>query len=379
MNHPTATWWLQPRDSIMARNARPADNTMTTLPFPWPSTLAGALRTHIGFAGGTKFSIDAKDARAISVQGPLLAERDGDTFRLLPPAPKDTLWMEIQGDPQQARLYRLTPQPVPEDVTLDTGFGDLELLTPNAATGKHKPTHGPMFWSWEHYQQWLLNPPQNPITRHKTDHGVTALPQERRTHVAIDPHTNTAQDGALFSTEMLRFTILPPTTTGALELSKRRELGLLLRCQHKRLQAGTVILGGERRLGALKPTPHATWPAFPNNGQYKGCRRLRLILLTPAIFKNGFKPGSKTNEGLPKGARLVAAAVGRPEIISGWDIEKRQPKCTRRMASAGSVYWVELDHGVDPDTWASNIWFKSISDDPQDRMDGFGLCAVGRA
>jgi CRISPR-associated protein Cmr3 len=100
-------------------------------------------------------------------------------------------------------------------------------------------------------------------------------------------------------------------------------------------------------------------------------RRLRLILVTPGIFEHGYRPSQL------EGASLIAAAVGRPETISGWDHARRCPKICRRMAPAGSVYWIELDKGIDPQEWINRHWMQSISDSPQDRRDGFGLVMIG--
>lgn len=74
---------------------------------------------------------------------------------------------------------------------------------------------------------------------------------------------------------------------------------------------------------------------------------------------------------------MIASVVGRPEVVSGWDFDKRGPKPTRRMAPAGSVYWVKVDPTVDAKTWAKSIWMQSVSDEPQDKHDGFGLAVVG--
>jgi CRISPR-associated protein Cmr3 len=72
--------------------------------------------------------------------------------------------------------------------------------------------------------------------------------------------------------------------------------------------------------------------------------------------------------------------VPRPETISGWDFETRRPKASRRLVSAGSVYWLEL-HG-EPDArvgWAREVWMQNVSDEDQDKRDGFGLAVVGVA
>ena len=77
--------------------------------------------------------------------------------------------------------------------------------------------------------------------------------------------------------------------------------------------------------------------------------------------------------------RVVAAAVPRAQIVSGWDFAAGGPKASRRMAAAGSVYWVELPADLDAAAWLAKVWMKCIPNpkNPQDSRDGFGLCAVG--
>jgi CRISPR-associated protein Cmr3 len=109
------------------------------------------------------------------------------------------------------------------------------------------------------------------------------------------------------------------------------------------------------------------WPA-PNISA-----RARVLLLTPALFAEGAVPGEIA------GARVIAAAVGRPQTISGWDMAAGGPKPTRRMAPAGSVYWVDLSgmSEMRRSDWCAAVHFQSVCSDEQDNLDGFGLAVVG--
>lgn len=99
------------------------------------------------------------------------------------------------------------------------------------------------------------------------------------------------------------------------------------------------------------------------------------MLVTPALFQDGWHP----QPAQLGGGRLVAAHVGRPLSVSGWDFVRRGPKPSRRMVPAGAIYWVEFDTPDAAAQWAKDHHFRSISDDPQDRRDGFGLIICGRA
>ena len=111
---------------------------------------------------------------------------------------------------------------------------------------------------------------------------------------------------------------------------------------------------------------------------------LRMVLVTPAIFDHGWRPGwldADTLEGKPIGdgptLRLIGISNGRWKAVSGWSLASpRGPKPIRRMVPAGSVYFFEKVEG-DGRILGTNGWLKSVSDAPQDRNDGFGLAVWG--
>jgi CRISPR-associated protein Cmr3 len=55
--------------------------------------------------------------------------------------------------------------------------------------------------------------------------------------------------------------------------------------------------------------------------------------------------------------------------------EPRGPKPVRRMVPAGGVYFFELLKGQSSDL--EKLWLESVSDEEQDRRDGFGLATWG--
>ena len=140
-------------------------------------------------------------------------------------------------------------------------------------------------------------------------------------------------------------------------------------------------LGGERRLAALEPEDPAAWPAPPDGWLERIARQgdLSLTLLTPGIFAAGYRPGWLDADltGSPPAApglrlRLRAVAVGRWQPHSGWDLARQEPRPTRKLAAAGATYWFRILEGANLDALAA-LWLSSLSDDAQDRRDGFGL------
>ena len=110
-------------------------------------------------------------------------------------------------------------------------------------------------------------------------------------------------------------------------------------------------------------------------------KRCRVVLLTPAHWKAGYKP-DLSNESLWKHngvtPQLRAVANSKPTVVSGWDFKHNQAKPSRRLTAAGSVLFLELDGTAEQRrAWAEAMWMHCISDDEQACRDGFGLAVVG--
>jgi CRISPR-associated protein Cmr3 len=226
---------------------------------------------------------------------------------------------------------------------------------------KGKPAAGPAFWRWSEFEPWLLEGLAPPA-----GFGVAALDHERRFHVAIDPQTGTAEDGKLFVSDGLRF--WRPGVAGRLGLGFATGDGLSPR-------QGAVRLGGEGRISYLHQGGGG-FPACPTTllAALERSRSARVLLSTPGIFDGGAMPVARTIYG----AKLIATLVDRPEVTSGWDHAKAEPKPSRRMAPAGSVYWVDLAGVGDVGAWLASAWGRPVREQTvQDRRDGFGIALVG--
>src|SRR5579875_2212729 len=80
-------WMIEPHDSLIFRDSRPfhalPGAKASTLPFPFPSTLAGAARTQAGLNEQGMFWISGdkqlEELKHLAVRGPFLAQltRDG--------------------------------------------------------------------------------------------------------------------------------------------------------------------------------------------------------------------------------------------------------------------------------------------------------------
>ena len=372
-------WTIEPRDPLVVRDGRPnhGRSESATLSFPHPSTIAGLVRTRLGSDEHGVFDPgqDLASLLRSAIRGPLLT-RLSDAG-LYVPAPRDAV---VFG----SGLRRLAPFDRPAGAVFDDAFHGAPVgLAREHAAGSGKPVKAPAWWPWALFERWLTQP--DALDGEDADtllkEGLPKLPDETRSHVKLTD-TWTAEDEMLFQTRGLRF-VTP----------KREPLALAIDLDDattagRTLRAGIGPSGGERRLAHWEPAPASlALPTLPAGVRAAlavdtSSARVRVVLLTPAIFTEGWQPGDAPGQLLEARSgitpTLVAACVPRPDTLSGWDFEKQKPKKTRRVVKAGSVYWLDLA-GAPEDRvrWAAEVMMTNVSDKEQDRADGFGLAAVG--
>jgi CRISPR-associated protein Cmr3 len=248
-----------------------------------------------------------------------------------------------------------------------------------------KPEAAPAWWPQDRYAAWLAG---EEIAFDQTF--LRAAETEHRTHVRIDPDAGSAADENLFTTAALALSDLP--RHGALDFAPTT-LAVRVRaadwCGEAVAHLDTLHpLGGERRLARWKTTARPIAWGCPEKMRkaLTATSRVRMVLATPAIFAGGWKPGWLSDDliGAPPGAnvrlRLVSASIRRWRAVSGWSLaelpgQPRGPKPVKRMVPAGGVYFFETVDGKALDL--AEQWLEPVSDDEQDRRDGFGLATWG--
>lgn len=383
-NEPQA-WLITPRDPVIVRDGRPfgpdPGARAQSLPFPLPATVAGAVRTRCGEAQGGFDPGGAMSAavRTLPVCGPFLAElspTDGAPPQLLLPAPGDAL--AFAGDSDRT-LRRRWLRPVQVDAAaqsdLDPRLLPIGMAAPIAEKPLHKP---PAFWREESYLQWLADPQDDDGDVQLDKLGIPGPVAESRVHVRIDPATGTADEGFLFQTSGLEFQLRPPVKP-EWRLDGATTLGLLV-VTAAEIDAGPGSLGGERRtvfwqravdlLPECPPTLRAAIVA---------AQACRLILTTPGLFADGLLPRFDWLAIPDLHVTVKGAVASRYDVISGWDYAAGMAKKTRRLAPAGAVYYLSLagSSRAAIDQFVTQLWFHPVSDDAQDRRDGFGVAALG--
>ena len=142
-----------PRDPLIFGDGRSFTTTpgerSKSLAFPFPSTLAGAVRTLAGTDVKSGFFDKGRifELKQILVRGPVLAELSNDESRVnwLFPAPSDALIVEA-GDAINKTVSRYALSPFAKSANEMTDLVGLDLVGPNQRV-KDKPlSNPPRFW-----------------------------------------------------------------------------------------------------------------------------------------------------------------------------------------------------------------------------------------
>lgn len=373
-----AVWLIEPRDPLIFRDGRPFNPTpgarAESLPFPYPSTLAGAVRTRAGQDEKGVFDKRRVDElMQACIRGPVLAGADPHESWYFP-APADCLVIRPEGEQDRTIGQRLWARPVDAAAGESTNLPDDLQPVSICPVRKDKGHAGaPRFWKWTALEKWLIAPADDSTPMNLEHLGIPGLTTESRVHVKFDPDDQTAEEGMLFETSGLEFARVEDKR----KLSNARQYALAVETEAG-LREGVDFLGGERRMvnwrkgSTLPDCPQALGDAIQRTSH------CRLLLATPALFDKGYLPTWVETCTPGVTVQVAAAAVPRYQAVSGWDYKKKYEKASRRLAPAGSVYFLKLagDEGA-IGQFVKRVWMQNISDDEQDRRDGFGLALLG--
>lgn len=360
--------------------------------FPLPSAGAGLVRylslsqtDNKEVLNLTKEKFDDPNYQAvlsIHSQGPFLVRyKDESDIEILVPKPANALYFENKQTGKK-ELVRLEPKAFEQEGELcgsDLPQGLLHVQMTEDVKGK--PAKGASFWTLQDFIAWQKGDKLNfDSVNH---HGLTSIPIELRTHVAIDGESLSSADGMLFQTAS--YDLAHQKAEKGWDTNR---LGFLVQTQ-KTLKTDLAILGGERRLSHLKPVnlkKNTSLPFEPTQADVDKMNQAQgfsLSFITPCIFAKGALPAWIDTNNLtgiiPETSlkvALKAMAIDRWQAVSGWDTLLWAPKATRKAISAGSVYWFKIIEGqLDLKTLqqlSNQVW----SDHQQDKHDGFGSAVL---
>ena len=367
-------------DTIFCRDARPftmGDETGAGGMFPpSPSVMYGLLRS-IYFANypqdipkaGTK-----QDPTQTAKISRIAYKAQGNIFF---PVPLDVVkrkeLAKQEGDKQQDQsLYSLKPQ---KPASHELGSGCLPYLLRYTKSGSVVETIDGELFPKGAFSDYLKNKDEALAYQKMEDLKM----REAKIGIARSRTTHSSQPHALYRLEMHR--LQSHLTNGGerfnfvisfdgLDISDNSDGGLC----HFGAEGKAARYTFSQQNIEVKP------PLFSDTDRF-----FKVYLAAPALFMKGWLPSWIDQETLAGTYKqlgqdavmvsLIAAAVGKYQLIGGFDMRKRMPKPLRRAVPAGSVYYFKLEQG-DMATVLKYFHQQSISDAYPEQ--GFGLSYVGK-
>ncbi|HRP95575.1 MAG TPA: type III-B CRISPR module-associated Cmr3 family protein [Rhodocyclaceae bacterium] len=352
--HPTAhTLLIEPLDMLILRGNKlfaDASSHGEALMPPWPSVVAGALRSRMLADAGIDPAAFAEGKAKLE---PALADSLGSvehpgTFRI-----SHFGLARNTGNDDAPALEALLPLPADLNVDQDGHATPLQPtgLHPALASSHplpltpvlHQPEAGkPKGGLWltaAGIAAWQHGEPLD----NEQGHWLAASELwkvDQRLGIALEAGKNTAAEGQLYTSEAIA---LKP---GIAFIARVQGADGVLP------DKGLLRFGGDGRAAHVRRADCKL--PMVDSAELARAGRFRLLLTNPGLFPQGWRlPSMGDTKGDGRwhfhgaSARLACAAVPRLETVSGWDVAHRRPKSALRAVPAGGVYWLE-DFRGDP-------------------------------
>lgn len=184
------------------------------------------------------------------------------------------------------------------------------------------------------------------------------LKSESKIGIGRDDSTRVAEEGLLYRVDLKR-----------LDGVEMRVISEAKGFSQTDLDKSIVNLGGEMKLVQIKAVGRDVLDINEPKLE-KGA--FKIYFSTPAIFtKKGWQPDL---ERFGIKASLVAACIGKPLSIGGFDIRENEPKPMLKAVPSGSVYYYETEE--DTAKIIANLHGKSLSDVMPEQ--GYGVAFVAK-
>lgn len=202
------------------------------------------------------------------------------------------------------------------------------------------------------------------------------LTKEPRVGIARDTVSRQAKEGMFYSMELLRFHSTHVTEPPAMVCYSRKAPDFSA--------VKYISLGGKQKPWIVEEYADSDLCSVPPGDIVKAVENTgiaRLILLSPAIWSKGSRPGCwdpETDQLNIAGVSytVLTAAVGRPVVVGGWDIARQRPKPRKFAVPAGSVLYLRVDAGTARHL-VENLHMANFSDELA--YEGYGLTWIGSA
>jgi CRISPR-associated protein Cmr3 len=343
-------WAFNPFDTVFFKESRPMESiggSELNSFFPPPArALLGAIRTTIGDTYKVNWHEYGKDPdhplrkiigtpetpTPLSIQGPFLIFNNERLY------PVPLAFLATGATPTDSEQTRLIPSA--EAIECDLGNVQLPAIENKDLMGAKAFVD--YFVTAKGLQEFLSckpisEPLQNPNK---------LFSREKHLGIAQDSKTRTVKESMLYQTQHIR-------------PYKDLRIGLNLCGFDMKLGAnetfpnrGILTLGAEAKIADWQITEPACLPNISKPSSAKG---LLLMLLSPALFKNGWCPDGFTEICSPNGTTqwrgiiegialtIECSVIGKPQREGGWNMAAKTPRAVSSYVPAGSCYFCMLD------------------------------------
>ena len=348
-----------------------------------PQTLAGMIRTAIGFSKSPNYFTTDENIQAIlSVvisKVMYYAKLKGKNEFLTPP-PADVIFTK---DGEKLKLNQLTFAGMPADCGTD--IRNKDWLVPSLDCSEKSAKDIPQRWFWDSFSQYLNERLPKGSVFSLDDIGITSMISDVHIHNGLDYGTRSTQDGRLFANKQLYMAAKKHSDDSVIPVEMYFETS-------EAMPVGDAFLGGERKTVEVEETS-LEFPLSPK--AFENQRFLKVILMTHGNF-GGWCPqwlmpdlnaDSIEFVNIPETeyrVRLRSACVNGWDGVSGWDYASKKdgkpgkPKALSKLVRPGTVYLLELENPSQSADVAKYLWGSSLCDG-QAKKDGFGLVVLGLA
>lgn len=379
---------IKPVDVLFFRDSKPfgrgSEHFANSIFPPYPQTLYGALRTKVleelecdfeSFKNGElKIKKDVSQEQIEKIKEEVGAVEKPGTFTLKGPLllfANDTIYLKI---PYDIKIYNENSVVILKPFE----WKDFFITDLDINLFSHIPTDKPLedlegFISLRDFVDcYLLG--KRELQKKDIKENNSIFSYEIRTGIQIN-NRGTTEEGKLYTIQYIR---LEDNWSFYGEVDNLSFLP----------EKGFIKFGGGRRVCYYEKMDNNPFSFCYNEqivqnikNRINQTKQFKLIFLTPTIFKNGWLSEKIKLENSQYilsvdnvKAKLLTAAIGKPEYISGWDIANKRPKPLKKLVPSGSVYYFELLEGTVDELF--NIFnFKNFSDENPNL--GFGLTLIG--
>lgn len=279
---------------------------------PYPETFSGFLRACCFLDDMSRLALvetENYDSTDLSIEDfGLMLEKGGITERLFP-LPLDLVFNKTRNKIEKLNLKKK------DSSIISNGKSELSCKLIYEGTDKVRSSDGDFYLLESDFIKYLKGSYNNLNSIDIKDH-ITGEPK-----IGIRRNRFDSSDKGLYRLNMNRLE------------TNDSELSLWVSFNSLSFKTRINRLGGEGKLVFIREINE--WKQIETKKEYKVGEIVSMYCATPSIFENGWEPKIA-------GTELLAAVVGKPLHIGGFDLQNIRPKPTQKTVPAGSVYYFKI-------------------------------------